>query len=127
MVKKFSISIVGRPNVGKSTLFNRLTGRQHAIVHDRPGVTRDRREGLGQLAGLEFHLIDTAGLENQAKASGRQNAAANRYAIANSDLTLLIFDARSGLTEADIFCQSYPAFRGGGISGWQQMRRQGWP
>ena len=66
---EFTISIVGRPNVGKSTLFNRLTGRQHAIVHDRPGVTRDRREGLGKLAGLEFRLIDTAGLEESSKGS----------------------------------------------------------
>ena len=104
MVKKFSISIVGRPNVGKSTLFNRLTGRQHAIVHDRPGVTRDRREGLGKLAGLEFHLIDTAGLEESSKGSLEDRMRRQtEYAIANSDLTLLIFDARSGLTEADIF------------------------
>ena len=56
-----SFAIVGRPNVGKSTLFNRLTGRQHAIVDDRPGVTRDRREGQGQLASLSFTVIDTAG------------------------------------------------------------------
>jgi GTP-binding protein len=100
----FSISIVGRPNVGKSTLFNRLTGRQHAIVHDRPGVTRDRREGQGKLAGLEFHLVDTAGLEESAKGSLEDRMRRQtEYAIANSDLTLLIFDARSGLTEADIF------------------------
>ena len=59
----YSIAIVGRPNVGKSTLFNRLTGRKQAIVDDRPGVTRDRREGQGRLAALEFKLIDTAGLE----------------------------------------------------------------
>lgn len=101
---EFSISIVGRPNVGKSTLFNRLTGRQHAIVHDRPGVTRDRREGLGKLAGLEFRLIDTAGLEESNKGSLEDRMRKQtEYAIANSDLTLLIFDARSGITEADIF------------------------
>lgn len=101
---EFAISIVGRPNVGKSTLFNRLTGRQHAIVHDRPGVTRDRREGLGKLAGLEFRLIDTAGLEESSKGSLEDRMRRQtEYAIANSDLTLLLFDARSGITEADIF------------------------
>lgn len=101
---EFTISIVGRPNVGKSTLFNRLTGRQHAIVHDRPGVTRDRREGLGKLAGLEFRLIDTAGLEESSKGSLEDRMRRQtEYAIANSDLTLLLFDARSGITEADIF------------------------
>ena len=57
------LAIVGRPNVGKSTLFNRLTGSRHAIVDDQPGVTRDRREGDGRLAGMRFRLIDTAGLE----------------------------------------------------------------
>ena len=58
-----TFAIVGRPNVGKSTLFNRLTGTRHAIVDDQPGVTRDRREGEGRLAEMRFRLIDTAGLE----------------------------------------------------------------
>ena len=58
-----TFAIVGRPNVGKSTLFNRLTGTRHAIVDDQPGVTRDRREGDGRLAEMRFRLIDTAGLE----------------------------------------------------------------
>jgi GTP-binding protein len=88
---EFRIAIVGRPNVGKSTLFNRLTGRQHAIVHDRPGVTRDRREAIGHLAGLEFRLIDTAGLEESAKGSLEDRMRKQtEYAIANSDLTLLL-------------------------------------
>ena len=101
---EFRIAIVGRPNVGKSTLFNRLTGRQHAIVHDRPGVTRDRREAIGHLAGLEFRLIDTAGLEESAKGSLEDRMRKQtEYAIANSDLTLLLFDARAGITEADVF------------------------
>lgn len=101
---EFRIAIVGRPNVGKSTLFNRLTGRQHAIVHDRPGVTRDRREALGRLAGLEFRLIDTAGLEESSQGSLEDRMRKQtEYAIANSDLTLLLFDARAGITEADVF------------------------
>ena len=101
---EFRIAIVGRPNVGKSTLYNRLTGRQHALVHDRPGVTRDRREGAGQLAGLRFRLIDTAGLEEASRGSLEDRMRQQtEYAIAHSDLTLLLFDARVGLTEADVF------------------------
>ena len=68
----FTISIIGRPNVGKSTLFNRLIGKKHALVDDMPGVTRDRREGKGRLASLEFNLIDTAGLE-EAKDNSLEN------------------------------------------------------
>jgi GTP-binding protein len=64
----FTIAIIGRPNVGKSTLFNRLVGQKLALVDDQPGVTRDRREGAGKLGDLEFTLIDTAGLDEGPKA-----------------------------------------------------------
>lgn len=100
----YQLAIVGRPNVGKSTLFNRLTGRQQAIVHDRPGVTRDRREGHGRLAALEFGLIDTAGLEEADHGSleARMRDQTEK-AIALADLTLLVFDAREGITPQDKF------------------------
>ena len=98
----FTIAIVGRPNVGKSTLFNRLTGRQRAIVDDQPGVTRDRREGSGSLAGLEFTLVDTAGLE-EAEADSLQDRMRRQTetAIAGADITLMVFDAREGVTPVD--------------------------
>ena len=100
----FTIAIVGRPNVGKSTLFNRLTGRQQAIVDDQPGVTRDRREGEGRLAGLEFGLVDTAGLEEAESGSLQERMRQQtEKAIADADLTLMVFDAREGVTPVDAF------------------------
>ena len=65
----FTVAIIGRPNVGKSTLFNRLVGKRLALVDDLPGVTRDRREGIGRLGDLTFTVIDTAGLETAAPES----------------------------------------------------------
>ena len=95
-----TVALVGRPNVGKSTLFNRLCGRRLAIVHDEPGVTRDRKEAPAQLFNLSFRLIDTAGLEDTtdlAAAMWQQT----EMAIAEADVVLAIVDARSELTRLD--------------------------
>jgi GTPase len=96
------IAIVGRPNVGKSTLFNRLAGRRTALVSDTPGLTRDRREGEAALFGHRVTLIDTAGLEEAAPGSipGRMRAQ-SEAAIAKADLVVFVLDARAGVTPAD--------------------------
>jgi GTPase len=98
----FAVAILGRPNVGKSTLFNRLVGRRLALVDDKPGVTRDRREGDGRIADLGFRVVDTAGLEEAAPLSlaGRIQAQTER-ALDQADVGLLVIDAREGVTEAD--------------------------
>ncbi len=98
----FSLAIIGRPNVGKSTLFNRLTGKKLALVDDRPGVTRDRREGEAKLADLRFTIIDTAGLEEGARATleGRMRAQ-TESAILSADAILFVIDARAGVTPDD--------------------------
>ena len=97
-----SIVIVGRPNVGKSTLFNRLVGRRLALVDDRPGVTRDRREGEGRLGDIAFTVIDTAGLEQAApeSLSGRMRAQ-TEAAIDQADIIFFMIDARAGPTPVD--------------------------
>ncbi|HVH78376.1 MAG TPA: ribosome biogenesis GTPase Der [Stellaceae bacterium] len=99
---EFTVAILGRPNVGKSTLFNRLVGRRAALVDDLPGVTRDRREGTGRIADLEFRVIDTAGLEEAAPNSlaGRMRAQTERT-LDLAEVVLLVVDAREGITEPD--------------------------
>ncbi|MEM6662817.1 MAG: ribosome biogenesis GTPase Der, partial [Pseudomonadota bacterium] len=98
----FSLAIVGRPNVGKSTLFNRLVGKRIALVDDQPGVTRDLREGTARLGDLSFTAIDTAGLEeaDEASLAGRMRALTER-AVAEADLCLFVTDASAGLVPAD--------------------------
>ena len=96
------VVIAGRPNVGKSTLFNRLAGRRIALVADTPGVTRDRKEAEAQLRGRMVRLIDTAGLEEAAPETlaGRMRAG-SASAVAQADLVLFVLDARAGVTPAD--------------------------
>ncbi|HEY6831738.1 MAG TPA: ribosome biogenesis GTPase Der [Pseudolabrys sp.] len=98
----FTVAIVGRPNVGKSTLFNRLVGRRLALVDDQPGVTRDRREGEAHLGDLDFTIIDTAGLEESAPEtlSGRMRAQ-TETAIGQADAIFFMIDTRVGPTPAD--------------------------
>ncbi len=111
----FTIAIAGRPNVGKSTLFNRLTKTRHAIVSDEPGVTRDRRDGEATLASMKFRLIDTAGLE-KAKAGSLQDRMRqqSQVAIEMADISLMVIDARKGVLPDDAYFAS-------------QLRRSGTP
>ena len=97
-----TVAIVGRPNVGKSTLFNRLVGKRLALVDDRPGVTRDRREGDASLLGMDFRVIDTAGFEEDDPQTlpGRMRMQ-TEAAVREADAALFLIDAREGLTPLD--------------------------
>jgi GTP-binding protein len=97
-----TVAIVGRPNVGKSTLFNRLVGKKLALVDDQPGVTRDRRFGPGHLGDLDFTVVDTAGLEDVFDESlAARMREQTEEAIRQADVALLLFDARAGITPLD--------------------------
>ena len=96
------IAIIGRPNVGKSTLFNRLTGKRAALVSDMPGLTRDRREGEADLGGNAVTIVDTAGLEDAKRGSiAERMRQQTEAALGAADLVLFVVDAREGVTSDD--------------------------
>ena len=122
------VAVIGRPNVGKSTLFNRLVGRKLALVDDQPGVTRDRREGEARLGDLVFTIVDTAGLEtgDGETLAGRMRAQ-TEAALADCDAVLFLIDARAGVTAGDRhFAQARAPFRQAGDPRRQQGGRVGW-
>jgi GTP-binding protein len=101
-MRPLTVAIIGRPNVGKSTLFNRLAGRRLAIVHDRPGVTRDRRFADGRLGDMPLRIVDTAGLEEApADALETRMRQQTERALAEADVALMLIDARAGVTPMD--------------------------
>ena len=108
------VVILGRPNVGKSSLFNRLVGKKLALVDDQPGVTRDRREGRARLFDLEFTVIDTAGLEEaEAGSLSDRMRHQSRAALVGATAALFVTDGRTGLTEADRYFARWLRQEGG--------------
>lgn len=101
-MKMATVAIIGRPNVGKSTLFNRLVGKKLALVDDRPGVTRDRREGEAELLGMSFRVVDTAGFEDEDPHTlpGRMRAQ-TEAAAQSADVALFVIDSRAGVVPLD--------------------------
>ena len=99
----FTVAIIGRPNVGKSTLFNKLVGKSFAIVDDVAGVTRDRRDAMASLGIMDFRAIDTAGLENDNEegALEKRMVEQTKQAIIDADLCLFVVDYKSGVTPVD--------------------------
>ena len=98
----FTVAIIGRPNVGKSTLFNRLVGKRLALVDDTPGVTRDRRDAKASLGELKFRIIDTAGLEDETGDSlSARMRKQTELAIEEADFSMFMIDARAGVTPLD--------------------------
>ena len=98
----FTVAIIGRPNVGKSTLFNRLVGKRLALVDNIPGLTRDRRQGEARLGPLSFRVIDTAGLEDtRDETLEARMQAQTEVALDESDIALMMIDARAGVTPED--------------------------
>lgn len=100
----FRIAIIGRPNVGKSTLFNKLVGKNFALTDDLPGLTRDRKEAQGKLGSLEFIVIDTAGLENNLieNSISQKMVEQTEFAVGDADLCLFVVDAKSGIQNDDL-------------------------
>jgi GTP-binding protein len=121
---KPTLVLVGRPNVGKSTLFNRLTKTRDALVADFPGLTRDRRYGLGRVAEREFLVVDTAGFDPVAKEGiVHEMAKQAEQAIAEADALLFMVDARNGLTPHDEQIAAPAPRRPPDLPGGQQGRR----
>ncbi|MGB4191277.1 MAG: ribosome biogenesis GTPase Der [Rickettsiales bacterium] len=102
-MKEFLVAVVGRPNVGKSTLFNRLVGKKHAIIDDLPGVTRDWREGMASIGPLSFKVLDTAGLEENAKDElSKKIKQVTLSALDDADVILFVTDSKTGIVEDDV-------------------------